>query len=95
MSEQKAVGTSLAIVQADLERAQEDLRHLLLSASHFRNWWATITTKLGTLESMTPDIVHDASKSLLSKKVSQRWEEVRAQYILYREKVTHILSFRL
>lgn len=58
-----------------------------------------MTTKLRTLESMTPDIVHDISKSLLSVKVSRRWEKVQAQYILYAEKVTapafHLGSFEL
>jgi len=93
--ERKAEGVSLRTVQADLKQAQDDLQHLLLSTSHFRNWWAKITTKLGTIESMTPDIVHDASKSLLGIKVAQRWEEVQAQYSLYAEKVVVIENMHL
>lgn len=85
------VKKSSSDAQMNLSRAQGDLDGLLMSVSHFCNWWSNMVTKLGVIEAIVPDTEFEGFDTFLGTNVRERWADVGGKYDLYVQRVIKIL----
>jgi len=73
--------------EASLTRAQEDLNGLLISVSHFCNWWANMVTQLGVIEAIIPDTATEGFDTFLGTNVQDRWLDIEQKNNLYAQRI--------
>lgn len=75
-------------VLSHFKSATDDLNTLIQRVGCFVDWWGDMNTSLANLETVLPQIALDGKNPFRTQTVTERWEQVHRQYILYQRQVS-------